>query len=414
MDTIQPVRGTSDLLPAEKAKHNYVIEHAKQGARQFGYADMSTPIFEFTNVFSRPLGASSDVVAKETYSFEDRGGTGLTLRPEGTAAAMRALISNGLTQSLPQRWFYAGPMFRYERPQKGRMRQFHQIGCELIGPASALADAEIIACGVHILKSLGVLEHTSLHLNTLGDTQSRDAYRSALVSYLERYRSALSEDSQRRLDSNPLRILDSKSEADKSILQEAPRLNACLTPAAQAHFETVKQALEAASITWVEDPFLVRGLDYYSHTAFEFITDQLGAQGTVLGGGRYDGLSQTLGGPLLPAVGFAAGIERLALLVDAQPERSPDVVLVAAEESAEAELFGLSCMVRDAGFSAVSLLSGNMGKKMKAANKLGAKFALIAGADELSRHCVSVRNMLDGTQTEIEISALTSWLAQQV
>ncbi|MGB2320516.1 MAG: ATP phosphoribosyltransferase regulatory subunit, partial [Candidatus Puniceispirillum sp.] len=195
-------------------------------------------IFEFTDVFSRPLGASSDVVAKETYSFEDRGGTGLTLRPEGTAAAMRALISNGLTQSLPQRWFYAGPMFRYERPQKGRMRQFHQIGCELIGPASALADAEIIACGVHILKSLGVLEHTSLHLNTLGDTQSRDAYRSALVSYLERYRSALSEDSQRRLDSNPLRILDSKSEADKDILQEAPRLNACLTPAAQAHFET--------------------------------------------------------------------------------------------------------------------------------------------------------------------------------
>ncbi|MGB2021024.1 MAG: histidine--tRNA ligase [Candidatus Puniceispirillaceae bacterium] len=414
MDTIQPVRGTSDLLPAEKAKHNYVIEHAKQGAGQFGYADMSTPIFEFTDVFSRPLGASSDVVAKETYSFEDRGGTGLTLRPEGTAAAMRALISNGLTQSLPQRWFYAGPMFRYERPQKGRMRQFHQIGCELIGPASALADAEIIACGVHILKSLGVLEHTNLHLNTLGDTQSRDAYRSALVSYLERYRSALSEDSQRRLDSNPLRILDSKSEADKSILQEAPRLNACLTPAAQAHFETVKQALEAASITWVDDPFLVRGLDYYSHTAFEFITDQLGAQGTVLGGGRYDGLSQTLGGPLLPAVGFAAGIERLALLVDAQPERSPDVVLVAAEQSAEAELFGLGCMVRDAGFSAVSLLSGNMGKKMKAANKLGAKFALIAGADELSRHCVSVRNMLDGTQTEIEISALTSWLAQQV
>ena len=414
MDTIQPVRGTSDLLPAEKAKHNYVIEHAKQGAGQFGYADMSTPIFEFTDVFSRPLGASSDVVAKETYSFEDRGGTGLTLRPEGTAAAMRALISNGLTQSLPQRWFYAGPMFRYERPQKGRMRQFHQIGCELIGPASALADAEIIACGVHILKSLGVLEHTSLHLNTLGDTQSRDAYRSALVSYLERYRSVLSEDSQRRLDSNPLRILDSKSEADKSILQEAPRLNACLTPAAHVHFETVKQALKAASITWVEDPFLVRGLDYYSHTAFEFITDQLGAQGTVLGGGRYDGLSQTLGGPLLPAVGFAAGIERLALLVDAQPERSPDVVLVAAEQSAEAELFGLGCMVRDAGFIVVSLLSGNMGKKMKAANKLGAKFALIAGADELSRHCVSVRNMLDGTQTEIEISALTSWLAQQV
>ncbi|MGB0519819.1 MAG: histidine--tRNA ligase [Candidatus Puniceispirillaceae bacterium] len=413
MDIIQPVRGTSDLLPADKAKHNHVIDCAKQGAAQFGYAEMATPMFEFTEVFSRPLGASSDVVAKETYSFEDRGGTGLTLRPEGTAAAMRAIISNGLTQSLPQRWFYAGPMFRYERPQKGRMRQFHQIGCELIGPASPLGDAEIIACGVHILKSLGVLDQTVLHLNTLGDSDSRQAYRAALIAYLQAYRNDLSEDSQRRLDTNPLRILDSKSASDRDILQDAPQLHRYLTPAAQTHFDAVKEALQAASIAWVDDPFLVRGLDYYSHTAFEFITDQLGAQGTVLGGGRYDGLSQSLGGPLLPAVGFAAGIERLALLGEEQAQPVPDLVLLAAEQSAEADLFALGCRLRADGYHVVSILSGNMGKKMKAANRLGARFALIAGADELGRNCVSLRNMQDGTQTEVDISVIGNWLAQQ-
>ena len=410
METIQPVRGTSDLLPAEKARHNHVIDSAKQGAAQFGYAEIATPIFEFTDVFSRPLGASSDVVAKETYSFEDRGGTGLTLRPEGTASAMRAIISNGLTQTLPQRWFYAGPMFRYERPQKGRMRQFHQIGCELIGQAGALGDAEIIACGVHILKSLGVLERTSLHLNTLGDSESRDSYRAALIRYLEGYRKSLSEDSQRRLDTNPLRILDSKSETDKEILQDAPRLKTHLTSEAEAHFDAVKQALDAASIAWVEDPFLVRGLDYYSHTAFEFITDQLGAQGTVLGGGRYDGLSQTLGGPPLAGVGFAAGVERLALLGEDMPGQRPDLALLAAEKTAEADLFALGCSLRDTGFSAVNLYTGNMGKKMKAASKLEARFAIIAGDDELGRGSVSVRNMQDGVQTEVKISALASWL----
>ncbi len=410
METIQPVRGTSDLLPAEKARHNHVVDSAKQGAAQFGYAEIATPIFEFTDVFSRPLGASSDVVAKETYSFEDRGGTGLTLRPEGTASAMRAIISNGLTQTLPQRWFYAGPMFRYERPQKGRMRQFHQIGCELIGQAGALGDAEIIACGVHILKSLGVLERTSLHLNTLGDSESRDSYRAALIRYLEGYRKSLSEDSQRRLDTNPLRILDSKSETDKEILQDAPRLKIHLTSEAEAHFDAVKQALDAASIAWVEDPFLVRGLDYYSHTAFEFITDQLGAQGTVLGGGRYDGLSQTLGGPPLAGVGFAAGVERLALLGEEMPGQRPDLALLPAEKTAEADLFALGCSLRDTGFSAVNLYTGNMGKKMKAASKLEARFAIIAGDDELGRGSVSVRNMQDGVQTEVKISALTSWL----
>ena len=221
MDLLQPVRGTADLLPEDKARHNHVVSVALDVARRTGFQDMATPVFEFTQVFSRPLGETSDVVVKETYSFEDRGGTELTLRPEGTASAMRAVISNGLTQSLPLRWFYAGPMFRYERPQKGRMRQFHQFGCELIGPASPLADAEIISLGATILSELNVLQHTTLHLNSLGDRESRLAYRQALIDYLQQYRSDLSQDSQRRLDTNPLRVLDSKSELDQSILAEA-------------------------------------------------------------------------------------------------------------------------------------------------------------------------------------------------
>ena len=336
-------RGTADLLPKDKDRHNHVVSVALDVARRSGYQDMATPMFEFTEVFSRPLGDSSDVVAKETYSFEDRGGAGLTLRPEGTASAMRAVISNGLTQSLPLRWFYSGPMFRYERPQKGRLRQFHQFGCELIGPASPLADAEIITLGAAILSELNVLPHTKLHLNSLGDQESRLAYRQALIDYLSQYRSSLSEDSQRRLDTNPLRILDSKSESDQAILTEAPRLPTYLSGAAKAHFDQVSACLNKAAIEFVLDPLLVRGLDYYSHTAFEFITDALGAQGTVLGGGRYDGLSETLGGPPLPAVGFAAGIERLALLGADHAAPEPDICILPRIQMLKQRLSGWLC-----------------------------------------------------------------------
>ena len=414
MDLIQPVRGTADLLPADKARHNHVIATALAVAARSGFQDMVTPIFEFTEVFARPLGAASDVVSKETYSFEDRGGAGLTLRPEGTASAMRAVIANGLTQSLPLRWFYAGPMFRYERPQKGRMRQFHQFGCELIGPASPLGDAEIIALGAQILDELGVLSQTKLNLNSLGDQPSRLAYRQALIDYLNLYKDQLSEDSQRRLETNPLRILDSKSEADRAILSDAPRLPAYLSDAAKAHFDSVAACLDKAGISFIQDPLLVRGLDYYAHTAFEFITDALGAQGTVLGGGRYDGLSVTLGGPPLPAVGFAAGVERLALLVDDQPAPAPDLALLAADPEAEAQAFALASSLRSAGLSCVVLLSGNMGKKMKAANKLACAFVVIAGSDELGRGAVSVRRMADGEQTEIQHDELVAWLHDQL
>ena len=403
---LQPVRGTADLMPEGKARHNHVIESARNAAALYGFEDMATPIFEFTEVFSRPLGASSDVVSKETYSFEDRGGAGLTLRPEGTAAVMRAILSNGLTQTLPQKLFYAGPMFRYERPQKGRMRQFHQIGAELIGPAHGLADAEIIALGARILGDLGVLDRCKLHLNTLGDDASRAAYREALVSYFRQHEGDLSADSQRRLAENPLRILDSKDAGDRAILVEAPKLPDFLNAESTAHFAHVTAALDAANIDWILDPLLVRGLDYYSHTAFEFITDALGAQGTVLGGGRYDGLAETLGGPRLPAVGFAAGVERLALLLEAPAQRAPDVLMLAADEAALPLCFELAETLRHHKVSVDLPLSGNMGKKMKRADKLGVRYVVIMGSDELANNTVQLRDMGDGSQVEIARDAL--------
>ena len=410
MELIQPVRGTADLLPEAKARQNEVVTIALNAAQLYGFADMATPIFEFTEVFSRPLGASSDVVSKETYSFEDRGGSSLTLRPEGTASVMRALLSGGLTQTLPQKLFYAGPMFRYERPQKGRMRQFHQIGAELIGPTGGLADAEIICLGARILRDLGVLDSCTLHLNTLGDEESRAAYRSALVGYLEAFKSALSDDSQRRLLENPLRILDSKNPGDKRIVADAPKLPEFLNAASKTHFEDVCNALDAAGITWVLDPLLVRGLDYYSHTAFEFITEALGAQGTVLGGGRYDGLSETLGGPRLPAVGFAAGIERLALLIDTPALHTPSILVVSAEPAADKACFELSEALRSAGVSTEMPLSGNLGKKMKRADKLGVQFAVIIGGDELASGYAQLRDMRDGAQSQVLVEALVSEL----
>jgi len=410
MKMIQTVRGTSDLLPEDKAAHDHVIQNAAQIASQFGYQGVATPIFEFSEVFSRPLGAASDVVSKETYNFTDRGGAELTLRPEGTAAVMRAVLSNGLTQSLPLRWFYAGPMFRYERPQKGRMRQFHQIGCELIGPDTALADAEIIACGAKILDGLGVLKHTKLHINTLGDEESRKPYRTALVNYLEGHKPKLSEDSQRRLAANPLRILDSKDEGDRHYLVNAPRLQDYLTPPAKAHFEAVGAALDAAGIIWHHDPLLVRGLDYYCHTAFEFITEELGAQGTVLGGGRYDKLSEMLGGPPLAATGFAAGIERLAMLAIEAVSQPPPIGFICADTACETKAFGFAYDLRAADLPITMILSGTMKKKMKQADKLGCQFVIIADMDHFTKNKITLRNMKTGEQHVFNTDQLINWL----
>lgn len=413
MSRLQPARGTSDLLPDAMAAHRQVVTTAREASARYGFQEMATPIFEFAEVFSRPLGDSSDVVTKETYNFTDRGGETFTLRPENTAGVVRAMISNGLTQSLPLKFFYAGPMFRYERPQKGRMRQFHQIGIEFLGPRDGLADAEIIACGARVLSDLGVLDKCKLHLNSLGDTDSRQAYRSALVAFLERHAGDLSEDSQARLKTNPLRILDSKNTGDRDILVDAPRLDAHLNAESAAHFKAVTTALDAAGINWEFDPLLVRGLDYYCHTAFEFITDALGAQGTVLGGGRYDGLSEMLGGPPVAGVGWAAGIERLAMLAGNAPVDMPRVAVMSAEEDADSTAFALAEALRTAGIAVDLPTGGNIGKRMKKADRAGIRYAVILGGAELASGTVQLRDLGEGAQEEVAQADLVARLLQK-
>jgi histidyl-tRNA synthetase len=403
MSRLQPARGTADLLPDSMAKHRLVIDAARTASALYGFQEMATPIFEFSEVFSRPLGESSDIVTKENYSFADRGGEMLTLRPENTAGVVRAVISGGLAQSLPLKYFYAGPMFRYERPQKGRMRQFHQVGVEYLGPDDALADAEIIACGARFLASLGVLDDCELHLNSLGDSDSRAAYRAALIAYLEEFADQLSNDSKARLVVNPLRILDSKDAGDRAILRDAPRLQNYLNDVSKVHLADLTSALDGAGVAWVLDPLLVRGLDYYCHTAFEFVTTSLGAQGTVLGGGRYDGLAKMLGGPQVAGVGWAAGVERLAMLVGTASVNNPKVAVLTADDGARQVAFRLAEKLRDAGIDIDLPTSGAMGKKLKKAVKGGIRTAVIMGSDELAKNTVQLRSLSDGSQQELPL-----------
>ena len=411
MSRLQPARGTSDLLPSVMAAHRRVMDTARDAAGLYGFQEMATPIFEFAEVFSRPLGDSSDVVTKETYNFTDRGGETLTLRPENTAGVVRAMISNGLTQSLPLKFFYAGPMFRYERPQKGRMRQFHQIGIEYLGPRDGLADAEIIACGARVLAGLSVLDRCRLHLNSLGDAESRQAYRTALLAFFQAHAADLSDDSKARLQTNPLRILDSKDRGDRAILENAPRLDEYLNDSSKRHFAAVTSALDSAGIDWTFDPLLVRGLDYYCHTAFEFITEALGAQGTVLGGGRYDGLSEMLGGPQVAGVGWAAGVERLAMLVGDQLPETPQVAIMPMDEEGEADAYRLAEMLRDNGFAVDLAAGGAIGKRMKKADRAGVRMAVILGSDELAAGTAQLRDLATGTQSSIAQADLAAALA---
>jgi histidyl-tRNA synthetase len=313
-----------DLLPQDHLKHAFVIEKAKDIAASYGFAQMATPLMEFKEVFKRTLGDVSDIVTKEMYEIADRGGESLVLRPEGTAGVVRAVLSNGLTQSLPLKYFYAGPMFRYERPQKGRMRQLHQIGVELFGVAEPIGDVEVISLAFDILKKLGLTHRTILELNTLGDEESRTRYRDMLVTYLKDHEAALSSDSQIRLHKNPLRILDSKDEGDKKILKDAPLLTGSLNAFSKERFEKIQEGLASLNIPFKLNPHLVRGLDYYCHTAFEVTTTELGSQGTVLAGGRYDGLVETMGGPSIPGVGWGGGIDRLAMMLMDEDLPPPD------------------------------------------------------------------------------------------
>ncbi|HLN23815.1 MAG TPA: histidine--tRNA ligase [Patescibacteria group bacterium] len=411
MSSLQPVRGTHDLLPDESRRHRHVEETAFSVARRYGFGEIVTPIFEFTDVFSRTLGDTSDVVTKEMYTFADRGGESITLRPEGTAGVARAFISGGLSQNLPLKLFYRGPMFRYERPQKGRLRQFHQIGVELLGVEGPQADIEVIALGYHILSALGLKDKVQLELNSLGDAESRAAYRDALVAYLSGFKDKLSKDSLERLERNPLRVLDSKDEGDRLVVADAPVLTDYLNDASRAFFDTVKTGLEAVGVPVKLNPRLVRGLDYYCHTAFEFTTTALGAQGTVLAGGRYDGLIGQMGGPATPGIGWAAGVERLSMLLEevACGDR-PLAVIPMGGDGVEA--LRVAQRLRNAGFAVEMGYSGNMKKRLNRANKLGARAAVILGDDELARQAVAVRDLDSGEQEEVPLAMLEERLAR--
>jgi histidyl-tRNA synthetase len=391
---INPVRGTRDIIGEDARRHTAVVEAARRVTALYGFGEWQTPIFEDTKVFSRTLGETSDVVTKEMYTFEDRGGDSLTLRPEGTAAICRALISNGLTQTLPQKVFYTGPMFRYERPQKGRYRQFHQIGVELLGPASPLADAEVIAAGWRILSDLGVAKDVELNINTLGDAETRADYRTKLVEYFTGFESELSEDSKIRLKKNPLRILDSKDETDKRIAADAPPLWTSMTPAARDFYDTLKEYLRAAGIAFRENPNIVRGLDYYNHTAFEFVTTALGAQGTVMAGGRYDGLVEQMGGPAVPGVGWGAGIERLAMLMAGETAVEKPVVVIAEKEAASRAV-AAAALLRGDGIKTEISFSPGFKNGLKFANRVGANVAVLANLDSLA-----VKNLETGAQVD--------------
>ncbi|MEX0808546.1 MAG: histidine--tRNA ligase [Dongiaceae bacterium] len=410
--SLQPVRGTHDLYGDVGRRHRHVVETARKIAERYGYDEIATPIFEFSDVFKRTLGDVSDIVTKEMYSFTDRGGEGLTLRPEGTASVCRALVSNGLTQSLPLKFFYSGPMFRYERPQKGRQRQFHQIGVELLGVAQPLADIEVIALGQRILEALGIADRTQLELNTLGDSESRQAYRQALVDYLTPQINFLSPESRVRLERNPLRILDSKDKEDREIVAGAPLFTNYLNEASEKFFKTVTAGLDRLGIAYRHNPRLVRGLDYYCHTAFEFTTEALGAQGTVIAGGRYDGLVEMMGGPATPGVGWAGGIERLAMLAEAPPVPRRPIAIIPVGAEAEGTALALTDRLRQAGFTADLGFSGNLGKRMKRANKIEAAAALILGEDEMKRGTVMLRDLDSGEQAEVPLDAIEERLAR--
>ena len=368
--TPQAIRGTQDIFGPEADAFAHVVETFERVRKLYRFRRIEMPVFERTEVFARSIGETTDVVSKEMYSFEDRGGESLTLRPEFTAGIARAYLTNGWQQYAPLKVATHGPLFRYERPQKGRYRQFHQLDAEIIGAGEPQADVELLAMADQLLKELGIADGVTLQLNTLGDADSREAWRTALVAYFRDVAADLSEDSQERLEKNPLRILDSKDPRDKAFVAGAPQIDDFLSGEAQEFFGAVTSGLDAAGVAWTRNSALVRGLDYYRHTAFEFVTDRLGAQGTVLGGGRYDGLMESLGGPVTPAVGWAAGVERLAMLVGAPADVGPDVGFVVEDDGALSFAVKLIGIVRANGFSAELIASGSPRKRYDKAIKL--------------------------------------------
>ena len=370
VQTPQRVRGTQDIFGEEQRRFAHVLDTFERVRRLYCFQRVDVPVFEATEVFARSIGETTDVVSKEMYTFPDRGGDSLTLRPEFTAGIARAYLTEGWRQFGSLKLATSGPVFRYERPQKGRFRQFHQIDAEVIGTAEPAADIELLVLADQLLEELGVADGVTLQLNTLGDAETRDAWRAALIAHFEGARDALSEDSLARLHKNPLRILDSKDPRDRPVADAAPGIDAFMSSEAGAFFEAVTKGLDAAGVAWTRNARLVRGLDYYRHTAFEFVTDRLGSQGTVLAGGRYDGLIESLGGPATPGVGWAAGIERLAMLVAEPVAQRPDVIVVAEDASLELVATASVAKLRREGFSADTIVTGSVKKRFDRAMRL--------------------------------------------
>lgn len=394
----QKPRGTQDMIGEAAARFDHVIATFNHVRQLYGFGRVEVPVFESTAVFARSLGETTDVVSKEMYEFQDRGGDSMCLRPEFTAGIARAYIENGWQQFAPLKLATWGPLFRYERPQKGRFRQFHQLDAEILGAGEPAADVEVIALGQQLLSELGIADQIVLTLNSMGDPETRQAWSAAVAAHFAAHRGDLSEDSQRRLDANPLRILDSKNEGDQALVAGAPQIDDFFTVDAGAFFESLQKGLQASGIAWTRNARLVRGLDYYRHSVFEFVTDNLGAQGTVLGGGRYDGLIGHMGGPETPAVGWAAGIERLAMLVAEPALPNVAVAVVAVGAEAEAPALSLLGALRHIGVAAEQGWRGNLKKKMERAGKSGARLAVLIGSDEVAAGTVTVRDLGSGEQ----------------
>ncbi|WP_431471116.1 histidine--tRNA ligase [Sphingosinithalassobacter sp. LHW66-3] len=414
IETPNRIRGTQDIFGDEQRRFAAVLETFERVRRLFAFQRVDVPVFEATAVFARSLGETTDVVSKEMYSFEDRGGDSLTLRPEFTAGIARAYLTEGWQQHAPMKLVTSGPAFRYERPQKGRFRQFHQLDAEILGAGEPTAEIELLTFASQLLDELGIGDEVTLQLNTLGDAETRDAWRAALVAHFESRKDELSEDSLARLEKNPLRILDSKDPRDRPAADSAPDIDAFLTAEARGFFAAVTAGLDAAGVAWTRNPRLVRGLDYYRHTAFEFVTDRLGAQGTVLAGGRYDGLIEQLGGPPTPGIGWAAGIERLAMLVSEPAPEQIDAAVVPMGEAAAVRAQEVIAGLRRAGVSADMGFRGNMKKRMAKANAQGARFAVILGDDELERGEAAVKDLASGEQMSVPLDRLAVVVADMV
>ena len=411
VETPRPIRGTQDIFGPEAEAFAHVVETFERVRKLYRFRRVEMPVFERTEVFARSIGETTDIVSKEMYSFEDRGGESLTLRPEFTAGIARAYLTDGWQQYAPLKVATHGPLFRYERPQKGRYRQFHQIDAEIIGAAEPQADVELLAMADQVLRELGIADVT-LQLNTLGDADSRDAWRAALLDHFRAVKGDLSEDSQERLEKNPLRILDSKDPRDRAFVDGAPKIDQFLSDEAGRFFEDVKAGLEAAGVRHARNEGLVRGLDYYRHTAFEFVPDQgsasaaaLGSQSTVLGGGRYDGLMESLGGAPTPAVGWAAGIERLAMLVGTPPRHTHDhgsVIVIPVNDEARNAAATMLADLRRIQVPADMAFKGNMKKRLQKAAASGATHAVFVDAERWANDQVEIRNLATGTQTLLE------------